>query len=839
VTFLQWLQKAESRGLDVVAITDHNTVEGIARLRAEIERLAWLEANDRLRPQERRELDEFRRLGDRILVLPGFEFTATFGFHILATFPPDTSLRLLELLLLRLNVPVDRLGDGSTEVGPTTDVLTAYRTIHEAGGLVIAAHANSTHGVALQGLGFGGQTKIAFTQDPYLDALEVTDLDSSSRRATARFFDGSKPEYPRRMHCIQGSDAHRLTRDLIDKNRLGIGDRATEALLLETSFEALRDLFESNDFTRTRPFRPLAETPYDPLETAREQGPNIVQSFQEGMSREGGRLHKILADVVAFANTRGGTLYIGASPTRRLPPRGVEGPDEAAFLVRQEIEQNVFPTLDATVDVIRSQGVPIVRVNVPSGPDKPYALGLTRIYVRQESETNEAVRDELVQLVLSGSQGVRPSQVVTEHVPAAQPEPVFVAQPAAAVALVSQAAGEAGLPTIGVEIVSSEERRGTRYYTIRDLRNGSTVQNVTLGSARKLWSYAITQFLAKAVEGGDVSWHGEHGLWQAGRRADKMRYDLVLRQPDGSLRVFYGVTADGMTGPWAQFLRAEDKFEQGEAVQVEEGLEANGDATKSRRRRRGGRGRGRSGADRTAEAEAMAPSAESAGAEETQTPPTPSTEATVAPVPGRTAQKSRRSAMPTPEQAQSALEAAAAALLALPSTERPSIQAKRTGGGRKPAATLPAGDTLVTTPQPTKPAGQPRRSTGKAGTAPLQAEVAPAAAEPAPAPERRKRSGAAKTGRPAPEATPAAPIPVLALPAPEQSSAGAPPDEPTIVVITAASPKPSRTRRKPAALEPVAVLVAAPATAPELPAAEPAARKSSSRRAKATPETES
>ncbi len=254
-------------------------------MRAEIERLAWLEANDRLRPQERRELDEYRRLGDKILVLPGFEFTATFGFHILAIFPPETPLRKLELLLLRLGVPIERITDGSTEVGPTTDVLTAYRLIREAGGLVIAAHANSTHGVALQGMSFGGQTRIAFTQDVNLHALEVNDLESTSRRATARFFDGSKPEYPRRMHCIQGSDAHRLSRDPRDKNRLGVGERVTEMLLPEVSFEAFRALLESNDFTRTRPYRPPAEAPFDHVEAAREQGSNIVQAFHEGLSR--------------------------------------------------------------------------------------------------------------------------------------------------------------------------------------------------------------------------------------------------------------------------------------------------------------------------------------------------------------------------------------------------------------------------------------------------------------------------------------------------------------------------------------------------------------------------
>ncbi|MCX7706710.1 MAG: putative DNA binding domain-containing protein [Anaerolineae bacterium] len=576
VTYLEWLQKAESKGLDIVAITDHNTVEGVARLRAEIERLTWLEANDRLRPQERRDLDEYRRIGDKILVLPGFEFTAMFGFHILGIFPPETSVRKLELLLLRLNVPDDRLSEGSTEVGASTDVLTAYRLIREAGGIVIAAHANSTHGVALQGLSFGGQTKIAFTQDPNLHALEVTDLESTSRRATARFFDGSKPEYPRRMHCIQGSDAHRLNRDPKDKNRLGIGERVTEILLPEVSFEALKAVFEGDDFTRTRPYRPPAEVPFDHVEAAREQGNTIVQAFHEGMSREGGRLHKVLCDVVAFANTAGGTVYIGVSATRKTPPKGVENPESAVALLRREIERNVTPPLDVRVDVIQSLGVPIVRAIVPNGPDKPYALSQTRIYVRQEGETNEAVRDELVQLVLSSHHALLPPAtkeepaalpaLVPESAPvpaeAVRPEPPREVPPEVApVSVPAPTPPSEGLPlpAIGVEIIGMEERKGGRYFTIRDLRNGNVVQNVTIHSARKLWSYAISQHLMNPVDPARVEWRGEFGLWQVARRAKKLRYDLALRQPDGTIRVFYGVTSDGMTGPWAQFLRAEDR----------------------------------------------------------------------------------------------------------------------------------------------------------------------------------------------------------------------------------------------------------------------------------------
>ena len=222
VTYLDILRKAEEKGLDIIAITDHNTVTGCATMAKEVEELMLLERLNRLRAQEKQRLEEYRRLGDKVLVLPGFEFTATLGFHILGIFSEKTSIRELEYILLALNIPPDKLDAGSTEVGATTDVLTAYRIIDEAKGLVIAAHANSSHGVAMRGLGFGGQTKIAYTQDPHLHVLEVTDLEKKGRRTTASFYSGSKPEYPRRMHCIQGSDTHHLNRDPNDKNALVI-----------------------------------------------------------------------------------------------------------------------------------------------------------------------------------------------------------------------------------------------------------------------------------------------------------------------------------------------------------------------------------------------------------------------------------------------------------------------------------------------------------------------------------------------------------------------------------------------------------------------------------------
>ena len=105
VSYLDILHKAESCGLDIIAFTDHNTVAGIRTLRQEIEQLQLLGKLNRISPDEKTRLEEYHRLSEKILLLPGFELTATLGFHILGIFPPETTPRELDHILLTLRVP--------------------------------------------------------------------------------------------------------------------------------------------------------------------------------------------------------------------------------------------------------------------------------------------------------------------------------------------------------------------------------------------------------------------------------------------------------------------------------------------------------------------------------------------------------------------------------------------------------------------------------------------------------------------------------------------------------------------------------------------------------------
>jgi hypothetical protein len=193
----------------------------------------------------------------------------------------------------------------------------------------------------------------------------------------------------------------------------------------------------------------------------------------------------------------------------------------------------------------------IVRILIPRGDDPPYAVDDNKIYLRAESETNLAVRDEIVEMVLRGKRekmadtsplGVHQLPVVPDTLQPVEEKPETELR-----------------PRTGVEIVEVEKRKGVNYYTVRDLRNGSMVKNVTQKSARKLWHQAITRFskLPKDLSQLNVQWHGDLGLLESSKYGKSIRYELVQRTQDG-YRYYYGVTDDGIHGDWKQVVGLDD-----------------------------------------------------------------------------------------------------------------------------------------------------------------------------------------------------------------------------------------------------------------------------------------
>jgi hypothetical protein len=616
ISYVNILQRAEMRGIDILAFTDHNTVAGYGAMRREVEQLEFLASRNHANAQELSLLAEYHRLLDKILVLPGFEFTATFGFHVLGIFPPSTSLRRIEHVLLSLRVPHEAIESGLTEVGASADVLTAYRVIREAGGIAIAAHVNAAHGVAMWNLDFGGQTRIAYTQDDNLLALEVTDLTKRGRHTTSHFFDGSKPEYPRPMRCIQGSDAHRLDSQL-DRNgkviSFGVGERATEARLRDRTYAGLVEMLQSDDFSTTRAYVPSA-APRDAIAAARVEGNSQRQAFHETPAQAGVLRKDVLADICAFANSGGGTLYLGVSADSRSYPVGVDNPQALAEQITRAASVLISPQFALSMDTPEVQGKALLRVKVPAGAERPYALEASKIYVRGAVETRLATRDEIIAMITgvplpaviapvteapaAPAAAPRPERreraadaprerrepaprerreevaperraEVPPERPAApapverserrEPRPERAAAPRSQPAPVMRADADE-MPRVGVELLAVEARSGLNIYTLRDMQTNGVMKNITRVTKTKAWQYVIKQHERNPVQLERVRWNGVYGLWRKYRRLTEVRYDLVLQTDDGA-RLFYGIPEEEVKGGWLVFKQAEAQAE--------------------------------------------------------------------------------------------------------------------------------------------------------------------------------------------------------------------------------------------------------------------------------------
>ena len=146
-----------------------------------------------------------------------------------------------------------------------------------------------------------------------------------------------------------------------------------------------------------------------------------MQSFHEQVRSRRSRYRPILKDVVAFANTNGGTIYVGVSASPTQPVVGVPTPEESARGLRDALARSVVPKLDVTVDIEASGGKPILIVTIPKGLNTPYATDAGQVFVRQESETVIALRDEIVQLVREAAAIETPSPSSTSRASAPGP----------------------------------------------------------------------------------------------------------------------------------------------------------------------------------------------------------------------------------------------------------------------------------------------------------------------------------------------------------------------------------------------------------------------------------
>lgn len=186
----QVVDAAITAGIELIAITDHNSVE-------------WCE----------RVMDAAK--DTPLVVLPGFELTVNPGVHLLAIFDQDKNIDDLRYLLVSLGISRDRFGyaDEQTETAITdhkNNIYAIVKKIIDSNGIVIPAHVENDSGII--GRMKGGVAVEAFLKNSGCRILEVTG--ERPPKVVAKLLQ----EDPRRFALLHNSDAHRL-----DK----IGSRST------------------------------------------------------------------------------------------------------------------------------------------------------------------------------------------------------------------------------------------------------------------------------------------------------------------------------------------------------------------------------------------------------------------------------------------------------------------------------------------------------------------------------------------------------------------------------------------------------------------------------------
>jgi hypothetical protein len=316
------------------------------------------------------------------------------------------------------------------------------------------------------------------------------------------------------------------------------------------------------------------------VHAARETGPSQSIIFFErvqGAAKQS--VGAVVRDVVALANGGGGTIYLGVGPASRRTVPGLPNADQLQVELATAFREQIEPPLAPEIEPITYENKPILAINVSAGSERPYALATGEILVRRGEESAPARRDEIVRMVRGEAVSDQPQPAPEKSVmPAPQQTAAAPERPKQERQDRQQPrsrqqrpqrqekpsdSGERGAPRTGVEIVEVSDQDGIPHYTMRDLRNDQITRNVTAQTARSLWAQAIREF-EKGVPSEDrVTWDGDVGFWKSVRISNgERRYHLVAREPDGSMRLFFGVSEDGLDDHWKAVLPASSQPQQ-------------------------------------------------------------------------------------------------------------------------------------------------------------------------------------------------------------------------------------------------------------------------------------
>lgn len=208
--------RAIDLGVEVLAVTDHNSVSGIAPFRAAAK-------------------------GHGVVVVPGFELTTSEGVHVLCLYPPDTELDRLERYLGEFGIH-DTSPSPDLANKPFSEVL---RTVRQQAGMSIAAHITGDKGLFKV---LSGQARVRAWRDENLLAVQIPAAIADLTRDVRQIVQNLDPAY-RRFHAAAPKQAVAAlnAEDVVHPDDLGNPAATCSIKMDEVTIDGLRQAFLDPD----------------------------------------------------------------------------------------------------------------------------------------------------------------------------------------------------------------------------------------------------------------------------------------------------------------------------------------------------------------------------------------------------------------------------------------------------------------------------------------------------------------------------------------------------------------------------------------------------------------
>ena len=308
--YIRIIKRAAEENLKIIAITDHNSIEGYEKLieqreRIKVETEIFKTLNDSKKAKDKiKEGEKILNIFESILILPGIEFEVNNGVHMLVIFNPETDITTIKDFLKNGGYDADSFGK-EDDVFSKWSLFDLYNESVKYDCLIIDAHTDSNKGI-FSTIRSGTPRIHAFTDKSLVGICYNSEKQKKNIRDLLL-----SPNYTRAtpVAFLKSSDAHKIDE---------IGKEYTYFCLKKIEWYDFKESFSNPD---------------ECIFTSRPNTKRIISSLANSKrcifisALDESSVIKIAEAICALSNSNGGYIVIGADSVDLV--NGIEIKDDS------------------------------------------------------------------------------------------------------------------------------------------------------------------------------------------------------------------------------------------------------------------------------------------------------------------------------------------------------------------------------------------------------------------------------------------------------------------------------------------------------------------------------